>query len=435
MNRKDALDARAKAKEAASTIIKQAEREARDFTADERSRVKALVDEAKTADARIRELDGDDALVKSLGVLGGPDQNTPAPGAADGASLGERFTKSEAFRDWIGRLAPNGIVPDSVKGITSPPISFSLDEVQRGAKALVTGASDTSAGILVREDWLGLLDGLAQFTRPLTIADLVTRGRTQSDTVSYARVSGFTNNAAPVPEATSAGVIGDGTGGTVTPVVGGRKPESGLALTAETETVKTIAHWIPATKRALSDAAQIRTLIDAFLRYGLDEELEDQILVGNGTGENFTGLLNTPGIQAQAFDTDALVTIRRARTLVRTAGRATPTAIVLNPVDMEAIDLLRDGNGQFVFGGPVAGGGAPTVWGLTRVESEAIPAGTALMGDFRQAILWDREQAAIQVSDSHSDFFVRNLVAILAELRAAFGVLRPAALATVDLTP
>jgi hypothetical protein len=36
-------------------------------------------------------------------------------------------------------------------------------------------------------------------------------------------------------------------------------------------------------------------------------------------------------------------------------------------------------------------------------------------------------------SDSHADFFIRNLVAILGELRAAFGVLRPAAFATAAL--
>jgi hypothetical protein len=48
-------------------------------------------------------------------------------------------------------------------------------------------------------------------------------------------------------------------------------------------------------------------------------------------------------------------------------------------------------------------------------------------------MLWDREQAAISVSDSHADFFVRNLIAILAELRAAFGVIRPPAFVAIDL--
>lgn len=426
--------------ETARTIAAKAETEGRDFTADERTAVKAAIDGAKSVHDRIAELDGDAALLDQLNALGSPvgdlaKNGGATPGGRAGETLGARFVKSEAFTRWLGAY-PNGRIPESAKGIQSPAVEFSLGDVRAdGAKALVTGAGATTGGALVQNDWRGLLDGLGQFTRPLVVADLVTPGQTTSDTVEYARVTGFTNNATVVPEATSSGTIGDGTGGTVTPTVGGRKPESGLALERVSTTVKTLAHWIPATKRALSDAGQVRTLIDEFLRYGLAEELEDQILLGDGTGENFEGILNVSGIQAQAWDTDLLTTLRKARTLVRIGGRTTPTAFLLNPEDNERVDLLRNGNGDFYFGGPAQSPNAqPSVWGLPRVEAEAIPAGTGVVGNFRQAVLWDREQAAIQVSDSHADFFIRNLVAILAEMRAAFGVIRPMAFATIDLT-
>jgi len=49
-------------------------------------------------------------------------------------------------------------------------------------------------------------------------------------------------------------------------------------------------------------------------------------------------------------------------------------------------------------------------------------------------VLWDRERATVSVSDSHEDFFIRNMVAILAEMRAAFGLIRPSAFIVVDLT-
>lgn len=114
-------------------------------------------------------------------------------------------------------------------------------------------------------------------------------------------------------------------------------------------------------------------------------------------------------------------------------GRATPTAYLFNPADNERIDLLTNSNGDFYFGGPTSNPSAP-LWGLPRVECEAVPAGTGIVADFRQAVLWDREQAGIQVSDSHEDFFTRNLVAILAEMRAAFGVIRPKAFVAIDLT-
>ena len=78
--------------------------------------------------------------------------------------------------------------------------------------------------------------------------------------------------------------------------------------------------------------------------------------------------------------------------------------------------------------------GRRQLWGYPVVTSQTVTEGYALLGDWRKAILWDRERASIQVSDSHSDFFIRNLVAILAEMRAAFGVIRPTAFCQVDLT-
>lgn len=335
------------------------------------------------------------------------------------ASIGQRFVESEAFKNWLRAMAPNGTIPDSSKGLNSPPMQFRGFRDLEMHAALLTGESSTSGGAFVTPTYYPGLTELGR--RPLTMRDIVTNLQTDSDVVEFVRVVTETNSAAPVAEATAAA------GGS------GVKPESTLAFERVSTPVKTIAHWIPATKRALSDASQLRGLIDAFLRYGLEEELEDQIANGDGAGENFTGILNTSGTQAQAWDTNILTTTRKARTKVRTVGRRTPNAYVLHPTDWETIDLLQDNENRYYFGGPQAIG-TPRLWGLPVIESEAVPVGTGLVGDFRTCVLWDREQASISVSDSHSDFFIRNLVAILAELRAAFGILKPNALVEMDLT-
>jgi HK97 family phage major capsid protein len=291
---------------------------------------------------------------------------------------------------------------------------------QVDVKTLITGASVTSGGALVVSDRKPIIDQGTSY-RPLTLMDIITVGETNGDSVSYVRQGTHTNNAAGVAEATA---TGDGTGG---------KPESAMALSVVNAAVENIAHWLPATRRALSDAGQLRTLIDNFLRYGLMEELEDLMVNGNGTSPNLTGITNTSGTTTQAFDTDILTTTRKARTKVRTTGRARPTAFVMNPSDWETIDLLQDNEARYYFGGPSVIGN-PRLWGLPVVECEACTAGAALCADFRLAVLWLREDAQILVSDSHSDFFTRNLIAILAEMRAAFGVLRPAAFVEIDLT-
>jgi HK97 family phage major capsid protein len=127
-----------------------------------------------------------------------------------------------------------------------------------------------------------------------------------------------------------------------------------------------------------------------------------------------------------------IVALRMAKRKVRIGGRAIATAHLLHPNDNEKIDLARDNYGQFYFGGPGASG-ASVAWSLPRIESESLPEGTAITAAWDRAVLWDREQATIAVSDSHADFFVRNLVAILGEMRAAFGVMRPPAFVVIDL--
>lgn len=333
-------------------------------------------------------------------------------------SLGAEFVELPTYQDWLKQVAPSGAIGRNTR-LTSPPLHFNGFKDLDQHAALQTGESSTSAGAFVFTERYSGLTELGR--RPLVIRDVITNLQTGSDAVEFVRITTETNAATPVAEATATA------GGS------GVKPESDLAFEVVTTNVRTIANWIAATRRALSDASQLRGLIDAFLRYNLEEELEDQIVAGDGVGQNFTGILNTSGTQAQAWDTNILTTTRRARRKVRTVGRRQPNAYLLNPIDWETIDLLQDNEGRYIFGGPQRQG-TPVLWGLPVIESEAVPEGTGLVADFRTCVLWDREEANILVTDSHSDFFIRNMVAILAELRAAFGILKPNAIVEIDLT-
>lgn len=73
-----------------------------------------------------------------------------------------------------------------------------------------------------------------------------------------------------------------------------------------------------------------------------------------------------------------------------------------------------------------------SLWCVPVVEYKGtMPQKTAFVGNWKKAVLWDRETTTISISDSHADYFTRNLVAILAELRAAFAVIKPTAFVKV----
>jgi HK97 family phage major capsid protein len=158
------------------------------------------------------------------------------------------------------------------------------------------------------------------------------------------------------------------------------------------------------------------------------------MLTGAGTGENFQGINGTSGVQtvgSAGTDIDAVVDAIAA---VRVTGRRRPNALVINPGDWYSTGFLtaKETGGAYLIGNPRASiDQLNTLWGLSVVVTEAQTLGTALVGDFRQAVLWEREGINVMVSDQHSDFFTRNLLAILAEMRAAFGVLDPQAFCTI----
>lgn len=349
-----------------------------------------------------------------------------------GATLGSAFTASSEYKGLMGSFR-GGNIPEKARVQSD---SFGVKSLF-GSKAVVTsGGEGESAGAFVVPQATGILELLGR--TQLTLRDLVSVRQTTSDSVEFVQQTVQPTAAAPVAEATTDAA--PTSGGTAGPLVlaegGGYKPQGNIAFKKVTAPVRTIAEWIAATKRSIADAAQLRGLIDQELKADLAQVEEWQMLNGDGTGENLTGILNTSGIQTQAASATVdgvdplLETTLKAKTKARVGGRTAPTGYLVNPADWERIQLARIAKNP---ANEAIAGSVPTLHGLPVAESENITAGTALVGDFSRAVLWDREQASVSVTDSHADFFIRNLVAILAEERVAFGVTRPKALVRITL--
>jgi HK97 family phage major capsid protein len=389
--------------ENAKQIAAAAAAEGRALTAEERETVESAIAGAKAVkqDAELR------AAVESLGAELGSVK--PQEEGKKARTAGERLLADGSFRHWLNGATANGVVDaKSVPNSPSVPVG--------GLKATITGASDDYAGSLIDAQRYAPVE--AAYARELNVLSLLTLASTTSDAVEFARVLNYgagdsVNAAAPKAE----GTAGD---------------ESTMKFVKMTANVRDVRTFIPASVRALNDAAQLQSLVDAFIRSSILDEVADQVINGDGLGENMEGLLEVSGTQSQAFDTDLITTIRKAIRKVRHTGNGRPSAVLLNPADDEQIDLLND-SGVFLFGGP-AGAATPTIWGVPRVVDAAVPEGTAIVGDFRAAVLWERQPVTVAVYPQHSDYAVRGLVAVSGNARAAFGVLNPAKFVIADLT-
>ncbi len=124
--------------------------------------------------------------------------------------------------------------------------------------------------------------------------------------------------------------------------------------------------------------------------------------------------------------------------IANTAGSANvmPDAIVMHPTNWLTTRLLRAGTAGDYFGGPPMSSGnglfGQSVWNLPVVLSTQVGAGTALVGNFATAgHIWRRGGPSVEASNSHSDFFARDLTALRCESRLALGVYRPSAYTAV----
>lgn len=214
-------------------------------------------------------------------------------------------------------------------------------------------------------------------------------------------------------------------------------PEADYEFALKTATVKRLPQFVPATKDVIADRGQLQGLLQDQLMYGVRLGLENEVLSGAGANPSdpahFQGILNAPGIGTLAMGgvagEYALDAVHRAITTIRLTLFADPTAIGLHPTDYEHIILKKDTVGRYIY--PVASE-TNTIWGLAPIITPAFTLGTAVVGDFKVgARLWLRTGLSVTMSTEHADFFTRGMVAILAEMRAAFAVVQPRAFCTV----
>jgi HK97 family phage major capsid protein len=236
---------------------------------------------------------------------------------------------------------------------------------------------------------------------------------------------------------------------------GAVKPTSVYTFERIQDRARVIAHLSePIARQDLSDAPLLQEFISAEMAFGLEMELEDQVLNGTGIGENLTGLANTAGVQTVAridalTDMGLIKTLRRAITMLESIGLE-GTGFVMSPADWELVETsAAETSGDLLLTN--AGAAVPIdraarrLFGIPVVPTPSCPPGTAYLADFTgSTTLYIREEAVLSWSEHlwlpdgggvgiGASLFSTNQVVFRSEMRAGFGVDRPTGVVKISL--
>lgn len=259
---------------------------------------------------------------------------------------------------------------------------------------------------------------------PLNLEALFKHFPTGSDMVEYTRENVFTNSAAETAE-------------------GSDGPESSVTFTLVQQPVSTVSHWVKISKQLMADHAALAEYINTRLMWGVQRRADYQIASGNAVAPNMSGLFASGNYTAHGYSAAQVGTplpkhrlIRKVIADLKASGYA-PNAVLLNPADWLAFDLdLLASTPAAVSSADIANGFAQMLFGVPVVESNSITADTFLVIDSLAAgSIYDRQEVAVEFSDSDDDNFTKGLVTVRAVRRLAMAVEQTAAIRGGDLTP
>jgi HK97 family phage major capsid protein len=315
-------------------------------------------------------------------------------------SWGDQFVKAAGYGDFQKKGAQRGSVGVEVKNTVTNAIANTFSERRPG---IVEGAF-----------------------RVFTIEDLLVNIPTTSNAIDWIRENVFTNAAAETAE-------------------GGQLPQSSITFTPGTMPVQSVGHFVKITRQLAMDNAALAAYINRRMIYGVNLKVENQLVAGNATAPNLSGLTNAGNFTAHGYTAASLTALNLSPTncfdligkMIGDCALADYPAdvVVLNTGDWWTLRLAKDSQGRYLLGDP-GSNVVPMLFGRPVVASNAMVAGKVWVGSLSQAAtLHTREGIALDLSDSDENNFQLQLVTIRATRRLALTVEKPAAARYGDLRP
>jgi HK97 family phage major capsid protein len=383
--------------DAAKDILDAGEKENRDNTENELAEYKSHMGRAEEHKSEVGRIEDRQARRKQLEALGSVSEIATSDAVEVAAKTpGEAFVNSKEYKAIVAKAKEEGF-----PRFTTPEI-----EMKAPGDPVLEGTGNNADAIA--PTWFGLESpGLVQF--PLRLVDVMNV------------VQLTTGNAANYPKVTSRSI----TDMTDT-AEAENKAGAEFGFDFVTETLKKWTAFGGASEELFQDAPTLTNYINTELGVmALQKEeryIATTLYTASTTAADGTGIGGVAGYDAVA----------EAIAMVQIAG-GTPNAVVINPMDFWRLSVTQNTQGYY-SGGPYA---TPRtgLWGTVReVLTTAVPEGTALVGDFqRGARLFRKGGLRTDSTNSHDDWFRKNLVAIRAEIRSVLGVTYPEFFVEVEI--
>jgi HK97 family phage major capsid protein len=226
-----------------------------------------------------------------------------------------------------------------------------------------------------------------------------------------------------------------GTAGMV--AAGGLKPETVLNTTKTILLAKKVAVYASQNDETLADLNGLTAYVAQELLHQLYAAENFQLLLGDGTGENLTGLLNWSGILTRVYasggETQGLDTVDMAIGDLRAGPAFTePDAIIIHPLTWGRLRRTKSSQGTYLVNPDPTAGEANSLWGCPILATTSCPEGTAVVANLAAAATGlIREGLTFQTSKANNDAFQRNQTGFIYEERIQLGVQVPAAICKV----
>lgn len=213
-------------------------------------------------------------------------------------------------------------------------------------------------------------------------------------------------------------------GGAAMTAEGATKSQADFDLVLASAAVRKVTAYVKVSKEMLDDIPLMESEINQELTELIQLEIDAQVLSGDGTGQNLTGILENavafaPGTfatgQANAVDEANNQDVLRIAINQIAIAHFNANFIVMHPSDAAAMDLQKASDGHYVLP-PFSTAANTIIKGIPIVTNVGMTEGDYLVGDFTKSGVRFREGLTFDVG-YESDDFIKNFVTILAEAR------------------